>query len=79
MNKTTITGIGSLIKKGIKYNKETVVIPRSNWELIETILEKIKIEIPNVNDDKMFGGECAICHQDIIAGRHDGHKAKRSN
>jgi|GEM_PF-3496187 len=46
-NKITITGVGLLIKQGIKVNKKTVTIPKSNWALIETILDKIKFEIPN--------------------------------
>ena len=40
-----ITGIISLVKQGIRYNKKTVTIPKSSWELIETILERLKFTI----------------------------------
>ena len=35
----------NLVKKDIRFNKKTVTIPKSNWDLIETILSKIKLEI----------------------------------
>ena len=44
--KIPITGIVNLIKTGIRYNKKTVTVPKSNWDFIELILSKIKLEIP---------------------------------
>ena len=42
-----VTGVVNLIKTGVKRNKKTVTINLSTWELIETILNKIKIVLPN--------------------------------
>lgn len=46
-NKTIIiSGIDNLIKQGVRFNKRTVTIPKSNWDLIETIIKKIKLQVP---------------------------------
>ena len=42
--KIIVSGIENLLKQGIRFNKKTVTIPISNWELIEAIIKKIKLE-----------------------------------
>ena len=34
------------IKSSVRFNKKTVTIPMDAWKLIEVILDKLKLEVP---------------------------------
>lgn len=44
-NIPTPKSLVEIINKGVKENKKTVTVPMANWELIKTMVEKLKLTL----------------------------------